>query len=48
VLVVLIVLVVVQRATPPGAPLSHAIEQRPQGDLSPLQPSAVPRSCSRC
>jgi two-component system sensor histidine kinase TctE len=42
-LVVLIVLVVVQRATRPVRRISDAIEQRPQGDLSPLQPSAVPR-----
>jgi len=42
-LVVLTVLVVVQRVTRPVRRISDAIEQRPQGDLSPLQPSAVPR-----
>lgn len=42
-LVVLTVLVVVQRVTRPVRRISDAIDQRPQGDLSPLQPPAVPR-----
>lgn len=42
-LVVLTVLLVVQRVTRPVRRISDAIEQRPQGDLSPLQPPAVPR-----
>lgn len=42
-LVVLTVLVVVQRVTRPVRRISEAIAARPQGDLSPLQPRAVPR-----
>jgi len=42
-LVVLTVLMVVQRVTRPVRRISQAIAQRPQGDLSPLQPPAVPR-----
>lgn len=42
-LVVLTVLLVVQRVTRPVRRISAALAARPQGDLSPLQPPAVPR-----
>ena len=42
-LVVLTVLVVVQRVTRPVRRISAALAERPQGDLSPLHPPAMPR-----